>query len=369
MVGGAAGPGDGGLAMKRLDTMVGKSMLWSSAGALLVILALDLTFALIDELRDTNADYSAVDAMRFLLWTVPARIQETLPFAALGGALIGLGVLASSNALLVMQSAGVSVARIVYAALKPTLAIMLLGLLLGEYIAPPLERQAHSVRAGLRGGADFERGAWYKTGDEFVHVRAIGADGASLIGVSRYQTDGAGQLLAASFAETAQYVTEAGQAWWELRDIRESALEGDRVVAASRAEQQWRVELAPDLLAVLLVEPDQQSISGLYRMAGFLAAEGLESASHRLAFWNKLLQPLATLALVLVAVIFVFGPLREATMGYRVFVALCVGLLFSIFQRALEPVSLLFGLAPWLAALLPILLCGLCGWMLLRRIN
>ncbi len=355
--------------MKKLDRLVRNAMILATAGAVAVIALLDMTFALVDQLRDVDAGYSTLDALVFVLWTAPASIHELLPFAALGGAMIGLGVLASRNELVVMQSAGVSAGRIVYAVLKPALAIMLLGLLLGEYIAPPLERAAQGARATLRGAAGFDQGAWYKTGDEFVHINAVDSDGASLIGVSRYRTDGDRRLLAASFAETAEFVAAAGGPYWLLRDVRESALEGDRIVARNHAAQEWRAELSPELLGALLVEPDQQSISGLYRMARFLAAEGLDSNAHFLAFWQKLLQPLSTLALVLIAAFFVFGPLREATMGYRVFVALAAGLIFTIAQRVMEPASLLFGLPPLLAAAAPILLCAIVGWTLLRRIN
>ncbi len=358
--------------MKRLDRLVRNSMILATAGAIVVIVCLDMTFSLIDQIQDTNEGYSTLDAMVFVLWTAPASIHELLPFAALGGALIGLGILASHNELVVMQSAGVSVGRIVYAVLKPTLAIMLLGLLLGEYVAPPLERQAESHRAELRGAdpeSALEQGAWYKSGDEFIHVGAISPDGESLIGVSRYRGNGGGELLSASFAASAQYVADPQAPYWRLRQVRESRFTGEGIVSGSYPEQEWRVDLSPYLLGVLLIEPDQQPISGLWRMAGFLEAEGLDSAPHFLAFWKKLLQPLATLALVLVAACFVFGPLREATMGYRIFVALSVGLVFTIVQRILEPLSLLFGFSPLLAAAAPILLLALLGWLLLRRVN
>ena len=362
----------GGKGMKSLDRLLRNTMLLATAGAILVILSLDLTFSLIDEMQDTHAGYATSDALTHVLWTAPASVYELLPFAALGGALIGLGVLASSNELIVMQSAGVSVARILYAVLKPTLAIMLLGLLLGEYVAPPLDREAESRRAALRGAgatAALEQGVWYKSGDEFIHVNAISPDGTSLLGVSRYRSDGGGELLAASFAESAQYLPDSPAPHWRLRQVRESRFAEDEVITAVYPEQEWRVELSPELLGVLLIEPDQQPIFGLWRMAGFMAAEGLDSAPYFLAFWKKLLQPLATLTLVLVAACFVFGPLREATMGYRIFVALSVGLGFTIVQRILEPVSLLFGLSPLLAAATPILLVALLGAVLLRRAN
>jgi len=356
--------------MKRIDRLLRNSMVLATTAAILVILSLDMTFSLVDELRDTNAGYSTADALAHVLWTAPGSVYELLPFAALGGALIGLGVLASRNELIVMRGAGVSTARILFAVLKPTVAIMLLGLLLGEYIAPPLERQAESRRAALRGAdaaAALEQGAWYKSGDEFIHVNAISPDGTELLGVSRYQTDGDRQLRSASFAESARYIADPQAPFWRLRQVRESRFEEDTVVAAAYPEQEWRVDLSPELLGVLLIDPNQQAISGLWRMAGFMVAEELDSAPYFLAFWRKLLQPLATLALVLVAASFVFGPLREATMGFRIFVALSIGLGFTIAQRIMEPASLLFGFPPLLAAATPILLLMLLGIVLIRR--
>ena len=79
------------------------------------------------------------------------------------------------------------------------------------------------------------------------------------------------------------------------------------------------------------------------------------------------LMPLATIGMVLIAISFVFGSLREATMGYRVFVAMGIGLVFTILQRLMEPASLLFGISPFLAVLIPILICGGLGLFFLQR--
>jgi lipopolysaccharide export system permease protein len=86
-----------------------------------------------------------------------------------------------------------------------------------------------------------------------------------------------------------------------------------------------------------------------------------------LAFWRKVLQPLATLALVLVAMSFIFGPLREGTMAARVFIGIIVGVVFRISQDFFGPASLIFGYDPLLAALSPIAVCWFGGMWLLRR--
>ena len=131
----------------------------------------------------------------------------------------------------------------------------------------------------------------------------------------------------------------------------------------------WQIDLSPELLSVLLVDPDRQSISGLYRFANFFQSEGLDAATYFLAFWKKLLQPLATLALVVLAISFIFGPLRESTMGFRVFAALGIGLLFTIVQRMMEPASLLYGFSPLLAVLTPIGICAALGLYYMRRVR
>jgi lipopolysaccharide export system permease protein len=56
-------------------------------------------------------------------------------------------------------------------------------------------------------------------------------------------------------------------------------------------------------------------------------------------------------------------------MGARVFVALAIGLVFTILQRMMEPASLLYGFDPLLAVLMPILLCASVGYFLMRKVR
>lgn len=358
--------------MIQLDRHIRNTVLLAMLVVISLIATLDFIFSLLDQLADTDENYSTMNAFVFVLLSMPTSIYELLPFAALGGALIGLGILASNNELVVMQSAGIRVVRIVIAVLKPTLFIMALSLLLGEYISPPLEQLAQSNKAIQQSGSasiNPEQGTWQRLGDEFIHINAIAPGGESLFGVSRYQVDEQRQLLTASFAESASYVDQEEQSYWQLNNVDESSFEASGITTQNYLQEDWQVDLSPELLSVLLVEPDEQSISGLYQFAQYFEAEGLDSGTYYLAFWKKLLQPISTLALVVLAISFVFGPLREATMGARVFVALGIGLVFTILQRMMEPASLLYGFDPFLAVLLPIFICLCLGLFLLRKVR
>ena len=105
-------------------------------------------------------------------------------------------------------------------------------------------------------------------------------------------------------------------------------------------------------------------MADLYRYAQRFARQGQDAALYYLSFWKKLLQPFNTAVLVMVAVSFMFGPPRNVSMGARVFTAICFGLVFTIVQRMLHNVSLVYQFDPVVAVLLPLLLCGGVGWLL-----
>jgi lipopolysaccharide export system permease protein len=355
-----------------IDRYIAKSVLLSVLVVVFLVASVDLVFLLAEELNDLNEKYTVFQALLFVLQRIPTSIYEMLPFTALGGAIIGLGILASNNELLVMQAAGVKIGRIIWAVMKPTLLVMLLSLLLGEYISPRLEQIAQSNRDMLQSGRDVissGQGSWQKIGNEFIHINAIAPGGERLYGISRYLLDDNRQLLSSSFAEVADYIRDGDGGYWRLGNVDESRLGADAIRTQNYLQLDWRIDLSPELLSVLLVEPRRQSISGLYRFANYFASEGLEAGSYYLAFWKKLLQPLATAALILLAISFVFGSRREATMGYRAFIAICIGLVFSIMQKLLEPASLLYGFSPVIAVLLPIFLSVVIGTLLLQRVR
>lgn len=358
--------------MKLLDSHIRNTVLFSVLILVSLITVVDLVFALADEFSDTTEQYTLWNAVSYVLFNTPTRIYELLPFSVLGGALIGLGVLASHNEILVMQAAGVKVWRIVWSVLKPTLVIMLLNLFVGEYIAPPLEQLGQSNKVLQRSGTttiNAELGTWQKIGPEFIHINAIAPGGELLYGVTRYRIDENRRLIGSSFAESAEYLGEDGTGYWQLNDVRESLFEQGRITTQEYLQVDWQIDLSPNLLGVLIMVPDRQSMSGLYRFANFFESEGLDSTEYFLAFWKKLLQPLSTIALVILAIAFVFGSLRESTMGMRVFVAIAIGLGFTIVQRMMEPVSLLYGFSPLLAVLTPIGIALVSGVFMLNRVR
>ena len=358
--------------MALLDNYIRNTILVSMLVVISMLTTLDIIFSLLDQMADTDEYFSALNAVTFVFLTTPTTVYEMIPFGSLGGALIGLGIISSNNELVVIQSSGVSVFRIVLSVLKPTLLVMLLSLMIGEFVSPPLEQYAQSNKAIQQSGASSispERGVWQRVDNEFIHINAIASGGTQLFGVSRYVVNNERQVSLTSFAESARYIEKDRNSYWELESVRESIFRGAEITARQYLRQDWNISLSPELLSVLLVDPDDHSISGLYSFAEYFEDQGLDGDVYLMAFWKKLLQPLATLALVILASSAVFGPLRQVTVGSRVVCSLGIALIFTISQRMLEPASLLYGFNPLLAVISPIFLCGVFGIYLLRRVR
>ncbi|WP_462382065.1 LPS export ABC transporter permease LptG [Pseudomonas sp. Marseille-QA0892] len=351
--------------MSKLDRYIGRSVFLAILSVLGVITALALVFAFIDQLGDVRNDYGLIEVVWYVLLTAPRRIYEMLPMAALIGSMIGLGTLASNSELTIMRAAGVSIGRIVWAVMKPMMVLLIAGVLVGEYVAPWTENKAQGDRSLAQGGGEAQGsryGYWHRQGDQFVHINSVQPNGV-LYGITRYEFDGERKLLWSSFANRATYQ----QDHWQLEDIVTTRFHGQSTEAVHEATENWDLALNPGLLGTVMMEPETLSISGLWGYSGYLTAQGLNNGQYMLAFWTKLLQPLVTAALVLMAISFVFGPLRSVTLGQRIFTGVVVGFVFRITQDLLGPASLVFNFSPLFAVLIPAGACALAGCILLRR--
>lgn len=353
--------------MQKLDAYIGRTVTAAIILVLLVIVGIDLLTTLIDELADIDGDYNVWRVIQYVLLTTPSSLYEYLPFAALVGCLAGLGSLAGTSELVVMRAAGVSTLRLVWAVLKPAILLTLLGLSIAEYVAPRFQQIAESERAMAlqkEGKVHSVYGMWHREGNRYMHFNAVEAGGV-LHGVLVYRFDDNRELQEVLYAERASYV----EGNWLLEDGTVSYFTESRARQEAFSLRQWETELTPGLLNILVLQPEDLSISGIWRYARYLQAQGVSAAEYDLAFWKKLLQPFAMLALVLVAISFVFGPLRQVTMGFRVFAGVMVGIVFRTLQDMLGPASLVFGFEPLIATLIPIVLCLVFGaGMMMRRV-
>ncbi|TVR63913.1 MAG: LPS export ABC transporter permease LptG [Candidatus Competibacteraceae bacterium] len=354
--------------MNILDRYLFRTVASATLAALLVLLLLESFLSLLVELEDLGkGDYDFAALIHYLVLIQPRRLYELFPLALLVGGLLGMGALASGSELIVMRAAGLSLTRLTRSALQAGLALSLVVLAIGEFVAPPLEQAAREQRAvaktqdlAIRSG----RGFWARDGDFFIHVRAV-LPGVHLVDIQIFEVGPDARLASATAAQSARYV--AGH--WRLEGVSRSLLDDDRVRTEHLETLTVASEISPRILDVLAADPSELSIRELWVYVDYLERNGLDAESYRLALWRKLLAPFAYLAMLVVAMPFVFGPQRTAGVGQRLLVGLLLGLVFFLSNYLLGNVVLLYGFPPLVGASLPTLLFMIGGLYALRRLR
>ena len=119
---------------KILDLYIGRTIIATSSLVLATFVGLSAIIKYVEQLRKVGeGTYDLVQALLYVLLSIPRDIEMFFPMAALLGALIGLGMLASSSELVVMQAAGFSKLDIGLSVLKMVGPLMIMVTLVGQW--------------------------------------------------------------------------------------------------------------------------------------------------------------------------------------------------------------------------------------------
>jgi len=354
--------------LSRIDRYVGRSVLVGTALVLAVVLAITTLFSLVDVLPDYgrgNFDFAAL--VRFVVLSQARKLYEIFPVVTLIGTLLGLSALSLGSELTAMRAAGVSILRIVGAAMKTGIALVVVSALFGEYVVPWAENAAQLGRARALETSLQKKGSgiWLRDGKRYVNISEVLPD-LSLLRLSVFEVDDTLRLRDQLFARRAVYLP--GEAAWRLEDVRDATIGDDRLEVRRAERQLWRASLTPEMVKVFSVKPEGLSIMQLARYVEHLRSNGQDTARYQLAFWQKLLLPLATAMMILLAAPFVFHHFRSGGMSKRLFIGVLLGLAFVVLNRTFGFFGLLYGLPPWLGATIPLLLFALLATVAMRRV-
>lgn len=354
--------------MNTLDRYIGKSILGSIFATLLTLVGLSAIIKFVEQFRSVGkGTYDIWQAVAFTGLTIPKDIETFFPMAALLGALMALGNLASRSELVVMQAAGFSRFKIGMAVMKTALPLVLLTMVIGEWGIPQTEQFARDMRArALSGGSmlSMKNGVWAKDGNNFVFVRRV-TDDAKLNDIYIYTFDQHRNLTELKHASQASYSEDESK--WTLRQVNHSMISKDEITTSNRLLEKWETNLTPDKLGAVSLRPTSLSISGLYNYISFLRETGQDVSRFELTFWRKIFQPVSVGVMMLLALSFIFGSLRSVTAGARIVTGICFGFLFYVVNEIFGQMSVVYNMPAVFGALMPSLLFIVMIWWLLSR--
>ena len=353
---------------KILDLYIGRTIFATSMMVLATFVGLSGIIKYIDQLRKVGqGSYDLLKALYFVLLSVPRDIEMFFPMAALLGALIGLGMLAASSELVVMQASGISKLQIGVSVLKTAVALMILVTLLGEWGAPQAQKLARDMRSFATSGGQLlsvRTGVWARDANDFIFIGKV--DDKKMTGLNIWRFDSDKKLNEVIYAKQALF--DDSKQLWQLSEVEVTQMGAvEKITKHFQPHYSWETSLKPERLQVVAVLPEELSLSGLYDYVSYLKASEQDASRYDLAFWRKVMQPISIAVMMLLALSFIFGPLRSVTMGARILSGVVAGFGFYITSQVFGPLSLVYGFPPVVGAGAPIVVFLAIAIALLRR--
>ncbi|HEX2013363.1 MAG TPA: LPS export ABC transporter permease LptG [Roseateles sp.] len=367
--------------MKTVRRLLYRDLIGSVLFVALAFLSLFYFIDFVDDLDDLGRKgVSAGKAAWLALLEIPGHFYELFPIAVLIGSIYSLARMAQSSEFTILRTAGLGPGRALSLLTSLALAFAALTFVVGDYVAPAVDRYGEAQRAQFMGERTrVSGGAWLKDrqivdGAErsySVHVGRVRAPG-ELERVRLFEFDAQGALLAR--IEAAHARVDASGLWRFGEVLRTRWLGG---LAPEVSEQRlptldWRSGLNVGVITAALLPAKDMSTAELYNYTRHLSAQEQSAQQYDIQFWRKAFYPFACLVMVALALPFAYLHGRAGGISLKVFGGIMLGISFVVLNNLAGHLGLLKGWTPWAVAATPSLIylgisLAAFGWLVRYR--
>jgi len=352
-----------------LDRYIAKSVILGCVLSCFVLLSVFVFVDFVSQLEDIGkGEYGALQAGVYVFLGLSQRLYELSPSILLLGGILSLGALAANSELIVMRASGISSMRITRSVLQIGLLFAVLVAVIGEYVVPPSSRMAKTYRAEameeklIVGGAD---NIWVRDGNRYIHVKKILPD-KELRQVYVYELNEKRQLNSILFAKKAKHSNEE----WVLENIKRSEISETGVKTSFEEQMILKRLIILELFSIIEVKSKDMSALDLLTYSQYLQENNLDNNKYMLEFWIKIFTPLTCLAMLFIAMPIVFATTpRSGGAGQRIILAILIGIIYFVINRAINHLGLVFNITPVLSASIPLFLVIIVSTYFMRRVN
>jgi lipopolysaccharide export system permease protein len=342
--------------------------------------------------------YMIQHAFLYVVMLLPGHVYEVMPMAALIGTIYTMAQFAASSEFTIMRASSMSTRMAAWMVFRVGIVFVLITFVFGELITPRTAPMAERLKLSAKGATvsqEFRSGMWTKdivhsdgmrgpvTGSRFFNVRQFRADG-QLVGLKLYEFDTGLRLRSLITAASATF---EGNNTWRLADVTETLFSNSRVLAApgttvpmppivpaggrahntfgqetsavstrKLAGMQLISEITPKILSVSSSDPDRMSANELAVYTRHLAENKQGTDRFQIAFWKKLVDPLAIFVLMALALPFAYLQSRGGGVSLKLFIGIMIGVSFMLINTLFSHLGLLSTWPPFVTAIAPSLL-------------
>jgi len=343
--------------MKIKDRYIAKTLLTYTLVVMLVWLSIYSFFNFISELDSVGtAKYSILKAFQYIILQMPEVAYDQASAVILLGCILGMGHLATTGQLLIFRASGLSVIKITWLTIKNAMIFIFLLILIGETIAPKLTQYAENERSNALGQSTLsgnQNGFWIRDGDNFINV-ANNIDGSLFSGITIIEVD-KNKIKRVINSQSGNFDGKSLKlSETDIFSIDEQN-KFENIGTKKRNLYNKNVAFDHDLIASLEKEPKDLSIWTIINQIQFLSENKLRSDVFEVELYKRLVRPISLIAMILLAMLFIFGSTRDVTLGRKIFFGVAIGLSFELISRVGGAMALSFEFSPLLSSFIPAL--------------
>ena len=342
--------------MKIRDRYIAKTLLSSTMVVLVVWLSIYGFFNFLSELNSVGKEgYTIFLAFKYVLFQLPEVAYNQASPVILMGCILGMGHLATTSQLLVFRVSGASILKITSLTLKNALVFVILLIAMGEYIAPISSNFAKNIRSNALGKnliSINEAGFWIRDGDNFINIQK-NIDGKLFTGITVIEVNSSNKIERVIKSDSALFdFNSLDMKNVDIFSIDDSSL-FNNISLKERKSFNKIVSFDQDLINSFEKNPKDLKIWTLVKQIQFLSDNKLRSGIFEVELYKRLIRPITLIAMILLAMLFIFGSARDVTIGRKIFFGVALGLSFEMLSRVTSAMALSFDINPLISSLLP----------------
>ena len=342
--------------MKIRDRYIAKTLLSYTLVVLVVWLSIYSFFNFLTEINSVGREsYTILSAMKYIFLKMPEVTYKQASPVILLGCVLGMGHLATTNQLLIFRISGASILKITGTTLKNALIFVIAIIAIGEVIGPMTSNFAELGRNNALGNtavSTSQEGFWIRDGDNFINVKK-NIDGKLFSGITVIEVNSSNKIERVIKSENAVFdgnSLDMGSS--RIFSIDDSSV-FDNISLKERNSYNKTVSFDQDLIDSLKKKPKDLTTWTIIKQIQFLSDNKLRSGVFEVELYKRLIKPVTLVAMILLAMLFIFGSTRDITLGRKIFFGVALGLSFEMLSRIASAMALSFDFNPLISAVLP----------------
>jgi len=341
--------------MKIRDRYINKTLRNYTLVVLLIWLSIYSFFNFLVELNSIGQfDYTVLEAFKYIILQMPEVAYKQASPIILLGCVLGMGYLSTTNQLVVLQVSGNSVLKLTALTVRTALFFVFMIIAFGEYIAPIASEEAEKGRTKALGqsfASQNQEGFWIREGGNYLNVEK-NIDGNHFVGVTIIEVK-SNKITSVVKSEDATFDGKSLKMDnTDIFSINDST-DIDEISLKERNSYNKIVSFDQDLINSLKKEPDELTTRNIYKQIQFLSDNKLNSGIYKVELYKRAIKPITLVAMILLAMLFVFGSTRDVSLGRKIFFGVSLGLSFEMLSRIGGAMALSLDFNPMISAVLP----------------